>query len=117
MVYKCVVLPNKYGMFSTTQLPSARESKLLEQLRENPLLLERFESILALAHEDEGASVRSADEVEFALIEQLRLLGNETLTHWAYSAEQTIGKELKSNNSSIQQREKKPQMVEHIRTH
>ena len=104
-------------MFSTTQIPSARESKLLEQLRENPQLLERFESILALACEEEGANVRSADEVEFALIKQLRLLGNETLTHWAYSAEQSISKALKSDNPSIQQREKKPQMVEHVWTH
>ena len=104
-------------MFSTTQFPSARESKLLEQLRENPQLLERFESILALAREEEGAHVRSADEVEFALIEQLRQLGNETLTHWAYSAEKTISKELKSDNPLIQQREKKPQMVEYVWTH
>jgi hypothetical protein len=60
-------------MFSTTQMPSARESKLLEQFRETPQLLERFESILALALEEEGTPVGSADEVEFALIEQLRL--------------------------------------------
>ena len=78
-------------MFNTTQLPSARE--------------------------EEGGNVRSADEVEFALIEQLRLLGNETLTHWAHFAEQTVSEELKSNIPLIQQREKKTQMVEHLRTH
>ena len=98
---------NDFGLsYSITQLPLARESRLLEQLRENPQLLERFESILALAGEEAGAHVRSAYEVAFALIEQFRLLGNETLTHWAYWAEQTISKELKSDNASIQQREK-----------
>ena len=94
-------------MFNTTQLPSACESKLLEQLRENPHLLGRFESILALAREEDGGTVRSADEVEFALIEQLRLLGNETLTHWACSAEQKVSEALKSSTLSVQQREKK----------
>ena len=84
MVYKCVALPNKHAMFNKTESPSAREKKLLEQLRDNLQLFERFESILALASEEDGASVRSADEVELALIEQLRLLGNETLTHWAH---------------------------------
>lgn len=94
-------------MFSMLSFPSPRESKLLEQLRENPQLFERFEAILALAREDDGDDVRSADEVEFALIEQLRQLGNETLTHWAGSAEEKVSKELKANTDSIQQREKK----------
>ena len=107
MMYKCIVLANKTGMFNTPLLPSTRESKLLEQLRENPQLFDRFESILALAREDDGTEVRSADEVEFALIEQLRQLGNETLTHWAGSAEEKVSKELKTNTDSIQQREKK----------
>jgi hypothetical protein len=34
-------------------------------------------------------------------------LGNETLTHWAGSAEEKVSKELKANTDSIQQREKK----------
>ena len=41
------------------------------------------------------------------LIEQLRHLGNETLTHWAGSAEQKVSQELKSNIAAIEQREKK----------
>ncbi len=94
-------------MFKTKEPRSAREKRLVEQLRENPQLFERFESILALAHEEDGANVRSADEVESVLIEQLRQLGNETLSHWASSAEQKVGEELKSNNPSVQQREKK----------
>lgn len=94
-------------MPNTQESPSARESKLLEQLRENPQLFERFESILALAREDDGTDVRSADEVEFALIEQLRQLGNETLTNWAGSAEAKVSNELKAREDSVQQREKK----------
>ena len=93
--------------FKTKEPHTVREERLLEQLRGNSQLFERFESILALANEEDGASVRSADEVEFLLIDQLRQLGNETLTHWAFSAEQKVGQELKANTASIQQREKK----------
>ncbi len=95
-------------MFNIPPFSSSRESKLLEQLRENPQLFERFESILALAREDNSTDVRSADEVEFALIEQLRQLGNETLTHWAVSAEEKVSEKLKASHTGpIQQREKK----------
>lgn len=84
-----------------------REQRLLEQLRGRPDLFERIESIIALAQEPEDGPVRKADDVEHLLIEQLRQLGNETLTNWAKSAEEKVSCQLKSQSVKVQQREKK----------
>ena len=84
-----------------------REQRFLEQLRERPELFKRMESILALAQETEDGPVRKADAVEEQLIEQLRQLGNETLTNWAKSAEEKISRQWKGGSLRVQQREKK----------
>ena len=56
----------------------AREKRLLEKLRRRPELLERFEAILALT-ESEGGELRTADEVEELLVEEVRRLGNRAI--------------------------------------
>ena len=51
-----------------------REAHLIEQLRERPELMERFEAILGLT-ECENGPVRRADDVEDMLVEEVRRLG------------------------------------------
>lgn len=84
-----------------------REERLLEQLRLHPELLDRFESILALSQESSDGPLRQADEIEQQLIQELRQLGNETLSSWATSAEQKVGNETKATGKQVKQREKK----------
>lgn len=84
-----------------------RKIRLLNKLEEHPDLLDRIESILDLASEDGPGAVRSADEVESLLVEELRKLGNETLTNWAANAEEKVSGEYRSKNPATQQRCKK----------
>ena len=65
--------------------PTSKEDRrLLERLRAHPELRARFESILELA-ESEGRAMRTADEVEALLIEQVRRFGAETMEACARS--------------------------------
>lgn len=85
---------------------SAAELQLLEQLREHPELLERFQTILAITANTAGPLQR-ADEVEGLLIEELRRLGKTTLESWAGRAERTLGEQLKQREPSAVVRKKK----------
>jgi hypothetical protein len=78
---------------------SAQELQLIEQLREHPDLMERFQSILEITVNAEGP-LKSADEVEGLLIEEMRRLGNTTLGSWAARAEQRLGEQLKQQDAS-----------------
>lgn len=51
--------------------------------------------------------MRSADEVEALLVEELRNLGNESLQGWSQAMDQHLGEELKAEDSTTQMREKK----------
>lgn len=86
--------------------PTDKELQLLEQLRKHPDLRERFESILNLANAEDGP-LKTADEVEELLIEQVRKLGNQTMTNWAASAEERVSQELKHKEPSLRSRKKK----------
>ena len=70
-----------------------REQRLLNALRERPELLERFEAILALTDSQEGA-LRSADEIEELLIEEVRRLGHGAMEQWAKGAEERSARDL-----------------------
>jgi hypothetical protein len=59
-----------------------REAQLLAQLRENPTLYARIETILNIAADKDG-SCETADDAEDRTVEELRNLGNELLTAWA----------------------------------
>ena len=83
-----------------------REQRLLEALKKRPDLFERVESILELAKEEGSGPVRSADEVESLLIEELRKLGNETLSSWGASAEDKVSNQYRADHG-VQQRGKK----------
>jgi hypothetical protein len=85
---------------------TATEAKLLEGLRQNPELMERMQSILELARNQEGP-LKTADEVEEALIEAVRQLGHSTMTQWASNAEKRVSSELRQEDPTVMSRKKK----------
>lgn len=74
-----------------------KEIRLVEKLRQRPALLERFEAILELSESEEGP-VKTADEVEALLIEEVRRLGHTTMEEWAKESESRIGREHKESH-------------------
>ena len=72
---------------------------LLERLNRHPDLKQRIEAILGLA-ENEGDPLRTADEVEALLIEQVRRLGAETMSDWARGAHAQVAAEMKVKDPS-----------------
>ena len=63
---------------------SQEDKELLNQLNRQPNLKKRIQSILSIAG-DSGEGIVKADEAEDRIIEEVRQLGNETLTEWAAS--------------------------------
>ena len=96
-------MTNKYT--SAPKL-SREELHLIEQLRQPPQLLERFQNILEITANAEGP-LKSADEVEGLLIEALRRLGNTTMGSWAGRAEQRLVEQLEQQDASAGVRKKK----------
>lgn len=82
------------------------EIRFLERLRQHPELMARFQSILDLTRNTEGP-LKTADEVEELLIQELRQLGNTSMNHWATQAEQRVGAELKGQDATVRSRKKK----------
>lgn len=88
------------------------ESSILSSIQailsDRPELADRIHTILKLTDEplSEGR-IRSADEVESLLIEELRKLGNESLTGWAGGVDRQLGEDLKASEAKVQMREKK----------
>jgi hypothetical protein len=85
---------------------SAQELQLIERLREHPDLMERFQSILQISANTDGP-VKSADEVEGLLIEEMRRLGKATMGDWASSAEKRLADQLEQKDASARARKKK----------
>jgi hypothetical protein len=85
---------------------SPEESELMEQLRQQPELMVRVQSILKIARNEEGP-LKTADEVEELLIEEMRRLGGATLHHWATQAEERVSTELQSQDPAVRSRKKK----------
>jgi hypothetical protein len=86
---------------------SAQELQMIERLREHPELMERFQSILEISANADGP-VKSADEVEGLLIEEMRRLGNVTMGDWATSAEKRLADQLAQKDVTARARKKKP---------
>jgi hypothetical protein len=85
---------------------SPAEMKLVEQLRQHPQMMARFQEILALASNEEGP-LKTADEIEELLIKAMRQLGNETMGQWASQAEERVSRELKEQDPTVLARKKK----------
>jgi hypothetical protein len=85
---------------------SPRELMLLEQLREHPEMMERVQSLLDITRSAEGP-LKTADEVEELLIQELRRLGNTSMSQWATQAEARVSDQLKHEDPTIRSRKKK----------
>ena len=69
-------------------------------------MLARVQSILDLAHAAEGA-LKTADEVEALLIQELRQLGRTTMHQWAVQAEERVSAELQAQDATVRGLKKK----------
>lgn len=83
-----------------------QESDLIKQLRQRPQILERVQKILEIADNAEGP-LKTADQIEELLIEEMRKLGSETMQQWAAQAEERVSHELKSKDPTVLNRKKK----------
>ena len=82
------------------------EAKFMEGLRQHPELLARFQSILDLTGNAQGP-LKTADEVEELLVQELRPLGSSTMHQWARQAEERVSEELKGEKATVRRRKKK----------
>ena len=97
------------------QIPLTEEElKHITKLRKRPDLLERFESILEISDGEEG-EIKSADEVEALLIEEVRKLGNASMGQWAKEAEARAGREHQKKNPGSYCGKKTPELVVCVR--
>ena len=94
---------------------NAQEAQLIQRLRQHPELMERFQSILEISATTEGP-IQSADEVEALLIEEMRRLGNTTMSHWAAGAEKRLGDQLEQKDASAGVHKKNVEVVVRFRT-
>jgi hypothetical protein len=83
-----------------------QETRLVDQLRQHPEMMARFESILNLVGDGRGP-LKTADEVEALLIEEVRRLGHATMSQWAIQAEERVSQELKEQEPDARSRKKK----------
>ena len=82
------------------------EIQLIEQLRQQPEMMERLRIILELTRNTDGP-LKRADEVEELLIQELRQLGKTSMQAWATQAEERVSRELKGQDPTIRSRKKK----------
>jgi hypothetical protein len=85
---------------------SQQEMQLLALLRQHPQIRQRVESILEIASNTEGP-LKTADEVEDLLIQEIRRLGHATMSQWAAGAEERVSQDLKSQDATVRSRKKK----------
>lgn len=85
---------------------TAEEAKLIDRLRKHPEILERVQSILEIARNEDGP-LKTADQVEELLVDEMRRLGSITMTQWATQAEERVSTELRSQDSTILSLKKK----------
>ena len=108
-MYKFSHLRNKVQMLNKKFVAKPltdEELQLIEQLREHPELLARFQSILEITR-NEGTALKTADEVEGLLIEEMRRLGHAGMSQWAVRAEEHVSQELQHQEPRLRSRKKK----------
>lgn len=77
-----------------------RELTLIEHLRQHPELRERFEAIVEITLNSSGP-IKTADEVEGLVIDEVRRLGHTTMGDWAVNTEARLGQDLKQKDPSV----------------
>jgi len=85
---------------------TAQETQLIRQLRQQPQMLARLQSILDLAHAIDGP-LKTADEIEELLIHELRQLGSTTMNQWAAQAEERVSAQLQAQDITVRGLKKK----------
>lgn len=85
---------------------TAQETQLIRQLRQQPEMAARVQVILDLAHAADGP-LKTADEIEALLIQELRQLGRTTMNQWATQAQERVSAELQSQDTTVRSRKKK----------
>jgi hypothetical protein len=85
---------------------TAQETQLIQQLRQQPEMLARLQSILDLAQTADGP-LKTADEIEALLIQELRQLGRTTMSQWATQAEARVSTELQAQDAAVRGLKKK----------
>ncbi len=85
---------------------SQSELNLIRRLRKQPKMMERVQRILDIANSGDGP-LKTADEIEELLLEEMRRLGNDTMTEWATQAEKRVGQELQKQDPTVLKRKKK----------
>ena len=85
---------------------SHEEKHLLEQLRQHPKIRERVQRILEIADNTQGP-LKTADQVEELLVEEMRRLGSATLHEWGARAEHRVSEELREQDPTVLSRKKK----------
>ena len=85
---------------------SQSERSLIRRLRKQPKVMEWVQRILEISNSSEGP-LKTADEIEELLLEEMRRLGNDTMREWATQAEKRVGQELQKEDSTVLKRKKK----------
>ena len=108
-MYARALMCNRLGMRKKKPVTNPDVlASIRSTLSDRPELADRIHSILQITDEPlRGGRIRSADEVELMLVEELRKLGNESLVGWSGGVDQKLGEELKAENPKAQIREKK----------
>ena len=91
---------------SVAQAITPQEIHLIEQLRQHPEIKARVQSILDMVRNEDGP-LKTADEVEELLIQELRRLGSSTMHQWANQAEERVTTELQREDPTVLSRKKK----------
>ena len=91
---------------TVVQAITPQEIQLIEQLRQQPEIQARLQSILEIVRNEDGP-LKTADEVEELLIQELRRLGSTTMHQWASQAEARVTAELRQQDPTVLSRKKK----------
>ena len=83
-----------------------KEFDLIDQLRQKPQIMQRVQEILNLANATDGP-LKTADQIEELLIQEIRQLGNATMSEWAAQAQQRVSRELQAKDPTVLKRKKK----------
>jgi hypothetical protein len=91
---------------SVAQAITPQEIRLIEQLRQHAEIKARVQSLLDIVGNEEGP-LKTADEVEELLIQELRRLGSSSMHQWASQAEDRVTRELQQQDPTVLSRKKK----------
>jgi hypothetical protein len=86
--------------------PRESAEELAKELEKHPQLRERLEAILSIVKQEDG-EFRTADAAEFALIGEIRKLGNQALTDWARQGQTKAVEEIRAEQPRIKNHSKK----------